>query len=511
MTIISQAPCRISLVGGGTDVNPFAFKFGGQVLSLAINLYYNVELSPRQDNQIFISALNQHRKLKLSDLPIAYHQDPDFDLLYAILNHFRPKFKSGFNLSVSTNAQSVLGLGSSAAAGVAVIQAINHWQNLKLTKAKIANLAYQMEVKELGWSGGKQDQYAASFGGINLITFGPKDKVLVKPINLSPNLLAKLKSHLLLFYLGGKRHSSKQQEKLIQGMSQEDKHQALLRLKASVDQAVISVSKADWNNLGKILDQSWQDKKQSNPAVTNSQIDKLYQLALDQGAFGGKIIGSGAAGHMFFLIPPEKHSSIIKAFAKENVKPVEFEIDFQGVGSHSVYIRPDFKPKKNWAVFFDRDGVLNKEVQFLSRIKDLKLIPKAIEAVKKLNQKNIPVIVVHNAAAVARNLCSQAMVEKINQSLIDGFAKKGAIIDALFYCPHHFDAYNPDFKLNCSWRKPKSGMLLTAADLFKLDLSKSFLLGDQERDIQAGQAVKAKTFLIKSGQDILSAVDKISL
>lgn len=511
MTIISQAPCRVSLVGGGTDVDPFAFKFGGQVLSLAINLYYNVEFSPRQDNQIFLTALNQHREFKLSDLPFTYHQDSDFDLLYAILNYFHSEFKSGFNLSVSTNAKSVLGLGSSAAAGVAIIQAINHWQNLKLTKAVIADLAYQMEVKELGWSGGKQDQYAAAFGGVNLITFGPKDKVLVKPMNLSQDLLAQLKSHLLLFYLGGQRHSAKQQEQLIKGMTDKAKHQALLNLKTAVVQAKFALTKGDWFGLGKILDQSWQDKKQSNPAVTNDQIDKLYQLALAQGAFGGKIIGSGAAGHIFFLAPPEKHSKIIKALAQQNIKPVEFEIDFQGVGSHSVYIRPNFKPKKNWAVFFDRDGVLNKEVRFLRHLSDLQLIPEAIEAVKKLNQANIPVIVVHNAAAVARNLCSQAMVEKINHSLIKEFAQKGAIIDVLLYCPHHFDAYNPDFKLNCFWRKPQPGMLLAVADMFKLDLTKSFLLGDQERDIQAGQAVKAKTFLIQSGQDILSAVAKISL
>ncbi|MFH0943517.1 MAG: hypothetical protein V1810_05110, partial [Candidatus Beckwithbacteria bacterium] len=302
MKIISQAPCRISLVGGGTDVDPFASEFGGKVLNLAINLYYQVELQPRQDDQILLSALNQQRQLSLKDLPLPYRKDPQFDLLRAILNHFQPYFSSGFSLSVSTQAESVLGLGSSAAASVAVIQAINHWRNLKLSKTQIADLAYQMEVKELSWPGGKQDQYASAFGGINLMTFGPGSKVMIKPIVLSADLLADFKRHLLLFSIGGRRHSARQQQQLIKGMTNLTKHQALLRLTAAVDQAVLALNQRDWLNLGKLFDQAWQDKKKSNPAVTNDQIDKLYQQAISHGAYGGKISGSGGAGHMFFLV-----------------------------------------------------------------------------------------------------------------------------------------------------------------------------------------------------------------
>lgn len=181
------------------------------------------------------------------------------------------------------------------------------------------------------------------------------------------------------------------------------------------------------------------------------------------------------------------------------------------IDSHSVYIRPDFKPEKNWAVFFDRDGVINAETGFVFKLTEFTLIPAAVQAIKKLNLQHIPVLVVHNAAVVARNLCRPEQVEAFNQHLVKELSKQKAVVDAIFYCPHHQDAYNPRFKKDCSWRKPKSGMLLAAAKKFRLDLSKSYLLGDHDRDIQAGKNVGIACFLIKKQKDILAAVNQILL
>ncbi|MCG2691473.1 hypothetical protein L6272_01455, partial [Microgenomates group bacterium] len=111
------------------------------------------------------------------------------------------------------------------------------------------------------------------------------------------------------------------------------------------------------------------------------------------------------------------------------------------IDSHSVYIRPDFKPEKNWAVFFDRDGVINAETGFVFKLTEFTLIPAAVQAIKKLNLQRIPVLVVHNAAVVARNLCRPEQVEIFNQHLVKELSKQGAIIDAIFYCPHHYDAF----------------------------------------------------------------------
>lgn len=181
------------------------------------------------------------------------------------------------------------------------------------------------------------------------------------------------------------------------------------------------------------------------------------------------------------------------------------------IDDHSVYIRPGFKPQKDWAVFFDRDGVINVEKDFVCKLEDLALIPAAVKAIKKLNQRHIPVLVVHNAAVVARNLCQLEQVEAFNRHLIKELLKQGAVIDAIFYCPHHYAAFNPRFKKDCSWRKPQSGMFLAAQKKLHLDLTKSYLLGDHDRDIQAAKNVGVTGFLIKNQEDILNAINKILL
>lgn len=181
------------------------------------------------------------------------------------------------------------------------------------------------------------------------------------------------------------------------------------------------------------------------------------------------------------------------------------------IDGHSVYIRPGFQPQIDWAVFFDRDGVINEEKNFVCQLEDFALIPAAVQAIKKLNQKQIPVIVVHNAAVVARNLCNLEQVEVFNQHLVKELLKQGAMIDAIFYCPHHYDAFNKKFKKDCNWRKPQSGMLLAAQKKFHLDLTKSYLLGDHERDIEAGRNAGVTGFLIKNQTDILNAVKQILL
>ena len=143
--------------------------------------------------------------------------------------------------------------------------------------------------------------------------------------------LKALKENLFMIYLGGERHSSDQQKTLISGMSDKNKLQALISLKSAVNPAVKALQSADWPALGKILHQAWKDKKISNPQVSNSQIDKLYDIALAHGAYGGKIAGSGGAGNMFFIIPPEKKPSAINALINQSVKLIDFNFDFEGV------------------------------------------------------------------------------------------------------------------------------------------------------------------------------------
>lgn len=506
--IISQTPVRIGLIGGGTDVNPFAAKYGGKVLSLAITIFHKVTLVPREDRQILIENLGEVRHFSLDDKLPKYGEDKKFDLVYAIINHFRNKFPSGFNLYDRFSGCHSGGLGSSGSSAVAIIGAINYWLKLELDRKKIALLAWEMETAELGWVQGKQDQLAAAYGGINLMTFGPGKNFNAKPLNLTDQHLEKIRDWSLLVYTGGSRHSATLQQKLKKGMSEPSKIKALKFLKKSVSLTKDYLNKLQLAKLGKLLDKAWEQKKLSNPDATNLRIDFLYELAKDQGALGGKIMGAGGEGHMFFLCPPEKKNQVISALEAEGAFEIDFQFDQEGLvvheikaenNYHLVVIREGFSPKRNWAVFLDRDGTINKEVHLLHKLEDFKLIPRAAEAIKKLNRLNIPVIVYHNASAVARGLCGEERVQAIHRLMITELKKQRTYVDAIFYCPHHQTAFDLNYISDCSWRKPESGMIKQAAKMFQLDLKKSYVIGDNARDILMGSKEKCQTILVKTG------------
>lgn len=509
MRIVASTPSRIGLLGGGTDVNPFAEKYGGKSLSLAISIHHNVSLVPRQDKQILVENLGEVRQLNLEKKLPEYGEDKNFDLIYAIINYFRKKFPSGFNLYDRFEGKHSAGLGSSGSAAVAVIGAINHWLKLGFSKKKIALLAWQMETKELKWISGKQDQIAAAYGGINIGSFGPgEENFKVHSLSFDEKFKKDLESWLVLCYTGGTRRSSLLQAQLRAGMAEKEKIKALLDLKEACEGAEKYLRAGQWSKLGRLLNKAWQSKKRSNPAVTTERIDYLYSLAKDQGALGGKIMGAGGEGHMFFICPPQKRRQVTNALANEKAEIIEFSIEDEGLrvetadfakNYHSVLVRENFQPKKSWAVFIDRDGTVNQEVHLLHRLEDFQLIPGVIEAIKKLNQARIPVIIYHNASVVARGLCGEDQVQKIHQHLIQELEKKRAIVDAVLYCPHHPTAFNLDYISACHWRKPNSGMIRAAAEMFNLDLRRSFVVGDNARDILMGQSERSFTILVKTG------------
>ena len=330
MKFVSRAPCRISLIGGGTDVDPFAKKFGGKVLNLAISLYNQAELTPKKSPSINLSALGEKRHLTSVNHIPAYGQDKNFDLVYAVINHFKRHLPSGFDLKLTQTQDSLLGLGRSGSAAVAMIAAFEAWFKKPSSPKQLGLLAANLETKKLGWPGGKQDSLAAAFGGVNLMSFGPGEKTQVSPLKLSQTTISDLKKRTIMVFVGGSRHSADQQKKLIAGMSDQAKLKALFGLKAAVAPAAQALKNKHWPLLGKILHQGWKDKKKTNPAVTTAAIDKIYSLAQAHGAWGGKLSGSGGAGHMFFLLPPQKKSTTVKALTRAGAKEIKFNYDFTG-------------------------------------------------------------------------------------------------------------------------------------------------------------------------------------
>lgn len=166
---------------------------------------------------------------------------------------------------------------------------------------------------------------------------------------------------------------------------------------------------------------------------------------------------------------------------------------------HLIDIRKDFVPKKDWAVFFDRDGVFIEERHLVHKLKDFKMIEGSARALKKLNLASIPVFLIHNGSVVARGLCNEDQVVKLNLKLKQELEKFGSYLDGLLFCPHRKEAYNRLYDHNCDWRKPGTGMLKFISKLFKIDLKKSFIVGDSFRDVELGENSGSSVLLVKTG------------
>lgn len=328
---IATAPTRCSFLGGGSDADPFAKEFGGRVFSAAINLRMSATLTTHSKPTVELESLGEKRTLISLTKRLSYGKDPKFDLVRAIINYFRKEIPSGFSLKTATKADSVMGLGSSGATAVSIIGAFNAWLKKDMSPMEIALLAARMEIEELGWSGGKQDQIAAAFGGINEITFGPNLGIGIVPLQLDTKTVSEFKRWTRIVFLGGYRHSKEQQKVLTKGMSEKDKQRALIKLREAAKKATVAVKDKNWPLLGSLLDKSWIDKKKSNPIVSNETIDSFYDSAKRVGMIGGKIMGSGGAGHMLVIANPKDMKKIIHTLTELGAKNVDFDFDFNGL------------------------------------------------------------------------------------------------------------------------------------------------------------------------------------
>ena len=286
-------------------------KYGGLVLSLAINLRQRISLVPTKSNTIF------------TRLPMSLDGDESFYRTF--LDEFKVK-----NVVVETDFDGEItgGIGSSASAAVATIGAINKYKGLGMTLDQIAERAWDIEVNKLGLFGGKQDQYAAAYGGLNAIQF--ENKVIVTPLGLG--LIEPIYPYILLFHTPN-RKSPKIQEGLQKITGQQK--QALDFIKGSVVNGLEYLRDRDVTKFGDLLKQCWEAKKVSNN-VTTDTVDELYEKAISLGALGGKLMGSGGGGYMFFLVEPDSQDKFKKQFCTKDVKWVDFGPDTQGLETRIV-------------------------------------------------------------------------------------------------------------------------------------------------------------------------------
>lgn len=320
MIIRSKAPLRLGLAGGGTDVAPYSDLHGGAILNATISLYAYATIVPRQDGKIVLHSIDKNEYLEFESaefLPINGILNLHRGVYNRVVKDFSRKPLS-FTLSTRVDAPAGSGLGTSSTLVVAILGAFAEWLKLPMGEYDLAKLAYDIERIDLAMAGGKQDQYAATFGGVNFMEFSANDKVIVNPLRIKDIYLNELAHNLVLFYTQTSRLSSKIIE--MQSANVVNKNQksidAMHQLKIQAVMMKEALLKGELNSIGEILDFGWKNKKQMANEITNPLLDEIYETARKNGASGGKISGAGGGGFMIFYCPGETRSSVINSLIR---------------------------------------------------------------------------------------------------------------------------------------------------------------------------------------------------
>jgi D-glycero-alpha-D-manno-heptose-7-phosphate kinase len=334
--IRSKAPVRVSFGGGGTDVSPYPEERGGCVVSTTINKFVWSSLSLRKDQEIFMESYDYLKSLKFRSMDEVKYGD-ELDLIKAVIKKMNDTGR-GVNIFARSDIPPKSGMGGSAAAFVSIIGLFNHLRKKKLNPYEIAELAYHLEREELKNKGGRQDQYASAFGGLNLIEFRGGDDVRVIPLRIKDAHYLELEKNLVLAYVSKRTESgdilSEQVASYIK--KERDVVEALDRVKEIALEMEYALTSGDLTYFGELLHKGWEAKKKFNPMITTSYIDDLYKLARKYGAIGGKITGAGGGGHMIFYCEPNKEHIVKEKLHAAGAVPVDFSFDRDGLKTWEI-------------------------------------------------------------------------------------------------------------------------------------------------------------------------------
>jgi D-glycero-alpha-D-manno-heptose-7-phosphate kinase len=340
MIIRSRAPLRLGLAGGGTDVSPYADLFGGSILNASINLYATATIIPSDEAKISLNSEDQGSTESFGSsetLPI----NGNLDLLKGVYNRIVKDYTKkplSFSLTTHVDAPAGSGLGSSSTLVVAIIGAFTEWLKLPLGEYDVAHLAYQIERVDLKFAGGRQDQYAATFGGFNFMEFYKDEKVIVNPLRIRKQIITELQNNIVLFYTGMSRDSASiidQQSNAIREKSS-DAIEATHKVKEQSVRMKEALLKGEIHRIGEILHFAWEHKKRMAKGISNSAIELAYETALKAGATGGKISGAGGGGFMFFYCPGNSRYQVIQAISKLDGRVKHYEFAMTGLYTYSI-------------------------------------------------------------------------------------------------------------------------------------------------------------------------------
>lgn len=314
--IVTRTPFRVSFCGGGTDIPSFYRENGGCVVSTSIDKYVYIALTKSFHPNIIL----KYSVVEKIDSPVKINH-PIFRELLSKYN------TAGVEINSTSNIPAGTGLGSSSAFTVGVANAVRTYNRQIVSKRVLAEEACDIEINRLKSPIGKQDQYASAYGGLNFIRFNRDDTVDVEPIDLYPTEKVKMFNNLMMFYVGGTRNASK----VIEGYSNSSK--PLIALTKLAEELKYDLSRGKISSLGRILDEGWKIKRSISEGITSPEIDKIYELALDNGAVGGKLLGAGSKGFMLFYVEEDSRSAVREALSDYRELTFTFDED----GSKVVY------------------------------------------------------------------------------------------------------------------------------------------------------------------------------
>lgn len=322
LVVRARAPLRLGLAGGGTDVSPYCDVHGGAVLNAAISWYAYATVSPAPPGKLVLRATDLDEELVLDadpELPLvgslALHRGV-WRRLMRDFNHGRP-----LNVCLTTCADvpAGSGLGSSSTVVVAIIEAFKEYMALPLGEYDVARLAFEIEREDLGLKGGRQDQYAATFGGFNFMEFGADGHTIVNPLRIGPSCLAELEASLVLYFTGVSRESAAIIEDQSNLLREKRAHsiEAMHDLKREAFAMKERLLRGDIRGVADVLRRGWEAKKRTSNRISSPAIERVHDIALANGAYAGKVSGAGGGGFMMFLVDPARRPQVARAIAKE--------------------------------------------------------------------------------------------------------------------------------------------------------------------------------------------------
>jgi len=339
----AKAPLRVSFAGGGTDVSPYPEERGGAVLNCTIDkfAYATLEARPDGGGSATVESLDYNVTVNY-ERPADMNYNGELDLVKAALKILRPKgdgthSSDDLKLFLHSDAPPGTGLGTSSTMAVALVGVFQHYLREPWTSYEVAELAYMIERDELGMKGGRQDQYAAAFGGFNFMEFS-EGRTVVNPLKIRPEVTNELAYRLLLCYTGTGHYSNDIIERQQRSYTEKrgETSEALDATKKLAVRMKNELLRGNLDEMGRLLDEGWQLKKKFTEGISTAQIDELYSRARAAGALGGKLLSAGGGGFILLFCDFARRAKVAKAVQDAGGRVIDFALEPNGLQTWSV-------------------------------------------------------------------------------------------------------------------------------------------------------------------------------